>query len=133
MLFVLLSLVTVRGVATDLPICSPPPAKKRVVRKYKPKKPVVPEVKIVEKTLVQTIYVKQDVMVSTHYNNRIRLLGGIGPFNTDLDRKSNVAVFSMSYGPLFGVGYTRYLSPKWSLEFEALSNLTGVLGLGYGF
>lgn len=125
-------MVTVNLAVADN-ICTPPPVKKHRPRKRKiASKPVVTCPTCSEKVeTVERIVIQKEVAPS--YNNRIRLLGGIGPFNTDLLKQQSKAIFSMSYGPVFGLGYTRYLSPRWSLELDVLSNFSGVVGVGYGF
>ena len=65
--------------------------------------------------------------------NSLRFYGGAGPSGLSATTGTTSVKVSQDWGPVFGLGYGRKISERFSLEAEGFSNLTGVLGLGWAF
>lgn len=65
--------------------------------------------------------------------NTVKLYGGVGPSTYKTRVEGSTMHISQDYDPLFGVGYSRKVSERWSVEAIGLSNYTGILGVGYDF
>ena len=65
--------------------------------------------------------------------NSIKAFGGAGPSGLKASVDGSKAVIDQDYGLVYGLGYSRQLNHRWSLEAVGLSNKTGLLGLGYSF
>ena len=109
-------------------LCVPPgkpKIHKKMAQKPKPKPAptVCPKLVVVETKEV----VKE---VQTVQNNHLRLLGGVGP--TGLGASGvNPVVFTTNRMAVFGLGYGRNVSGRWSLEGEAETNGKVMVGVGY--
>lgn len=66
-------------------------------------------------------------------DNRVRILGGIGPTGFKHSSNSNSVEISTKSGAVGGLGYDRMLNKNMSLGGQALSNGTFLLGAGYDF
>jgi hypothetical protein len=118
------------------PVCVPAPRparkRRRVVKKAPPQAPkevvVTKEVeKVVEKEVIKTIEIEP-------YRNRVKLLGGAGPYYTGiLERTTSAVSLSSHYAPMVGVGYERLLSKRWSVEGQIFTNASWAVGVGFGF
>lgn len=65
--------------------------------------------------------------------NRARFFGGVGQDGFNSKVEPNRHKVSTSYGPVFGMGYDRMISKRFSLGGQAISNGTYTLGLGFDF
>ena len=65
--------------------------------------------------------------------NTVKALGGAGPSGLKMTIGSSSVTIEQDYGFTYGLGYSRQLNKRWSLEAVGLSNKTGLLGLGYSF
>jgi hypothetical protein len=67
--------------------------------------------------------------------NRIMLYGGLGPFLLHkhvIDPLKEIEV-NQSFNPVFGLGYSRSISEKFSFGISAFTNLTFLLNVGFDF
>ena len=68
------------------------------------------------------------------YKNRLRIYGGGGPFLLHEHEYSDSHVrVDQSYSIVFGLGYSRLLTDRWSLGISGFSNLSGFLNVGFDF
>ncbi len=65
--------------------------------------------------------------------NAIKAFGGFGPTKLKVTPNAAGALVEQESGLVYGLGYSRQLNHRWSLEAVGLSNATGVLGAGYSF
>lgn len=65
--------------------------------------------------------------------NTFRAFVGVGPSGFSTTTTPGSVSIEQDYGALFGVGYSRQFTPRWSLEVVGLSNKTGIMGAGYSF
>ena len=73
-------------------------------------------------------------IIKDPYKNRIRLYAGGGPhlLHKDIHDSSHVEV-SQAYNPVFGLGYSRLLTERWSLGVSGFTNLSFFLNAGFDF
>lgn len=67
--------------------------------------------------------------------NRVTLHGGVGPFLLHkhiIDPFREVEVYQ-SYNPVFGLGYARLITDRWSIGLSGYTNLTFLLQVGFDF
>ena len=100
------------------------------------------EYKVVRRGAVNLMAIHADVLhervveLSKHQQklNRIRVLGGQGPSSTlDINSQPTVVTVKTRYENVFGLGYDRMLSEKWSVGGQALSNGTLLLNVGLDY
>ena len=65
--------------------------------------------------------------------NAIKVYGGGGPKGLEVKKSASSVAVEQDYGAVFGLGYSRQLNKRWSLEAVGLSNKTGLLGVGLSF
>jgi hypothetical protein len=65
--------------------------------------------------------------------NRVRLMGGVGPNGFKTSVSPGLAHVETSYGVVGGLGYDRKLGKKYSINGSAYTNGTFSLGLGLDF
>lgn len=65
--------------------------------------------------------------------NAIKVFGGAGPSGLEVKKGASSVTIEQDYGAVYGLGYSRQLNSRWSLEAVGLSNKTGLLGLGLSF
>lgn len=65
--------------------------------------------------------------------NAVKVYGGVGPSDLKVATGATSVTIDQDYGPVLGLGYSRQLSRRISLDAVGLSNKTGLLGLGYSF
>ncbi len=65
--------------------------------------------------------------------NTVRVLGGVGPKDIKVTTGATSVDIEQDYSLVYGLGYSRQLNNRLSLEAVGLSNKTGVLGLGVSF
>lgn len=65
--------------------------------------------------------------------NAIKVYVGGGPRGIEVKKNTSSVTIEQDYGAVFGLGYSRQLSSRWSLEAVGLSNKTGLLGVGLSF
>lgn len=65
--------------------------------------------------------------------NTVKAFGGAGPSGIKVTTGPTSVTIEQDYGAIYGLGYSRQLNKRWSLEAVGLSNKTGLLGLGYSF
>jgi len=103
-------------------------------------KPVIKE-KIVYKKRKQKIVVKEKIIVKKvikvvnrpMLKNSLRLLGGYGPTGVSAEQVGSKAIAFTEDGAIFGLGYTRRLNRRLSVEGSILNNGTYLLGVGFNF
>lgn len=92
--------------------------------------------KVVPRLDKEAVICEQGTPVITEVEsaNRIRFMGGFGP-QGDISITSSATEISVSTdtGPVFGLGYDRKISKKFSLGGQVISNGTYTLGLGVDF
>jgi len=72
--------------------------------------------------------------VPAYNKNRVSLLGGMG--RTGLDKNTigpNHFVVDQDYSAVFGLGYSRSLSRRWSVGFTAFTNNSYFANIGFDF
>lgn len=67
------------------------------------------------------------------YKNTFKAYLGYGPGGFSTTQVPSSITVNENFGALFGLGYSRQLSPRWSVEAVGISNHTGLLGAGYSF
>lgn len=98
-----------------------------------------PETKIEEKIVEKVVekIVEKNVEVPTYKPNTISILAGYGPIGlaTVKGAEAGQEVFEVTkeFGPLAGLRYTRHMDEEWSASIEAMTNYSGVLGVGYSW
>jgi hypothetical protein len=116
-------------VAQPKPSCSCKLPRKHRKHKVIVKHACTKQVVVVEKSVI----VEKTVEVEVIRKNRLRLLGGVGPTGSTIIAAPGIVTLSRDYGLVFGLGYSRLLSQRVSLEINVLSNATGLAGVGYDF
>jgi hypothetical protein len=71
--------------------------------------------------------------IRVYQKNHARLLGGVGPTGISTLRVGDTLYMSENYNPVVGIAYGRNVSERWSVEGEALTNSTLLLGVGYNW
>jgi hypothetical protein len=65
--------------------------------------------------------------------NRVRLMGGVGPNGLKESRSGTTVTIKSRQSEVFGAGYDRLLTDKFSLGLQGFSNGQGTIGLGIDF
>jgi len=65
--------------------------------------------------------------------NRVRLMAGLGPNGVKVEGGPTQYLVSPAQKLVGGVGYSRLLTDRWSVDAQALTNKTYTLGLGFDF
>ena len=72
-------------------------------------------------------------ITETAMGNRVRFVGGFGPQGVDISKSATEITVSNKTEPVFGLGYDRKVSKRFSLGGQFISNGTYTLGLGLDF
>lgn len=115
------------------------PAKKKVVAAAKPKAtaPQPEQAKCVstaeeaEHTAHAIMELNEALYGQKLRKNRIRAVGGIGPQGVAVDGGPAEYTVSPSMKAVVGVGYSRLITDRISLDAQALTNKTYTLGVGF--
>lgn len=98
---------------------------------------VVPRVNAVETKSHKTIVALHEKVKELSENqrklNRVRAIGGIAPSGLNTATVANRAIVTNKLEPVYGIGYDRMLSKKWSIGGQALTNETFLINLGLDF
>ena len=90
------------------------------------------EKEVNEQHLVHILHVLHaEVVKREPKKNRARLIGGYGPTGLKTERQGSSFKVTNSSGAVGGVGYDRMLDDKWSVNSQAVTNGTYMLGVGY--
>jgi hypothetical protein len=65
--------------------------------------------------------------------NRVRVMAGVGPNGFSVNRKKDTVKVRTEQEELIGIGFDRLLDDKMSINGQAISNGTLMLGLGLDF
>jgi hypothetical protein len=105
-------------------------AKWKVVPRGVSKPKVTPKVKDVEVVRAKEIQEYYPLTTESPLKNSLKLFGGVGPDSFDKANPNNV---TQGFNFVYGLGYERQLSRRWSVEAVGLANKTGLLGVGLSF
>ena len=113
-------------------VCIPPGHHKKKVAAHK-HKAATPAVHTVCETKTEVVKVVVEKEIAITQKNHLRLLGGVGPGGITRSSTINTITLRQSFGAVVGLGYGRNVTERWSIEVAALTNQTGLLGVGYNW
>ena len=117
--------------------CSTPKIIVKNICKPTVRSKVIYKERIVYKKQKAKIIIKKEIkevrVITPILKNSIRLLGGVGPTGVSVENVGSKAFAYEDKGAVLGLGYTRRLNRRWSLEGNALTNETFLLGVGFSF
>ena len=74
------------------------------------------------------------MVVNKMRRNRVSLYGGAGPNGLKKTVSSPThAIVKQLYGPVFGLGYSRLITDRWSIGVSGFTNLSFFLNVGFDF
>jgi len=75
----------------------------------------------------------QKVEIKAPYKNRIALYGGGGPQTLDQTDHGSYIDVDWEFQPVFGLGYSRLITERWSIGVAGFTNATFTLNVGLDF
>lgn len=76
---------------------------------------------------------ERTVVVQSEQNNRLTILGGVGPKGLNVTKSQDEITVENKKEGVFGLGYSRKITKRFSLGGQVISNGTYTLDLGVDF